>query len=71
MEEHEKQIALMEAELAATEDAFFAARHEIDTLENRNVFGAGFRRAWAYLKAQAANAEITGRMLAQNEADGA
>ena len=57
MDEHEKQIALMEAEMAAAEDDFFLARPQIDNLDRRNIFRAGFKRAWDLMVKWAAEAE--------------
>ena len=42
----EKNRALMEAHQIASEDAYFAARPQIDCNDRRKVFEAGFRRAW-------------------------
>jgi len=42
----ESEIAVMEGEMIGAEDDYFDARPQIDTMENRRVFEAGFRAAW-------------------------
>jgi hypothetical protein len=74
MDDHEKQIALMEAEMAEAEDAFFLVRLYLDNLDSRNVFRAGFKRAWALMvkwaaeaEAEVPNAEVTSRPPTGND----
>lgn len=45
----EKYYADMEYDRNITVDAYFIARPEIDTPENRKVFKAGFERAYSIL----------------------
>lgn len=45
-ENYELNRAIMESSLSEHEDAYFAARPQIDTLDRRRVFEAGFQRAW-------------------------
>lgn len=42
----EKNRALMEAHQIAATDEYFAARPQIDCIDRRRVFEAGFQRAW-------------------------
>lgn len=55
MDEREKDIALCECESFVSEEAYFSARPQIDTNENRRIFEAGFKRAWHHLKSQEQN----------------
>ena len=43
---NEKQIAMMEAEIAAASDKYFSARPQADTDHNRHIFEAGFERGY-------------------------
>ncbi len=55
MSEHERNIAIREAEHIAASDAYFDARHRsIDTLLSRSAFEGGFCRAWDVLSARVA-----------------
>lgn len=45
----EKYYADMEYDRNITESAYFAARQEADTSENRKLFRAGFERAYSIL----------------------
>lgn len=45
----EKYYADMEYDRNLTERAYFAARQEVDTPENRKFFRAGFERAYSIL----------------------
>lgn len=44
---YEHDRATMEAERNATSDAYFKARPWLDSDANRNIFDAGFERAWS------------------------
>ena len=43
---NERDMALMEANCIAGEDEYFAARPQIDSMDRRRVYEAGFKRAW-------------------------
>lgn len=43
---YELDIATMEAERNAAEDEFFKARPQIDCIDRRRVFEAGYKRGW-------------------------
>ena len=42
----EKEIAVMEGEIAAASDDYFKARPQADTDHNRHIFEAGFERGY-------------------------
>lgn len=43
---HDEDNAICEANCNAEADAYFKARPQLDTTENRRIFYAGHRRAW-------------------------
>ena len=51
---NEAQRASMESERNAASDEYFEARPQIDTMDRRRVFEAGFDRAWKALLPSAA-----------------
>lgn len=53
MENHEKNIALMEANMIAGEDEYFAARPKRDSIDGRLIYQGGFKRAWRIAQAAA------------------
>jgi len=42
----EQQYTMMEAERNAASNEYFGERPQIDTMDRRRVFDAGFDRAW-------------------------
>ena len=52
MSNHEHEIALRSATEIGYSNDYFSARPQIDSNDRRNVFEAGFNRAWAHLQAQ-------------------
>lgn len=45
----EQYYAEMEGACNLSEDAYFSARPQVDTIRNRALFKAGFERAWGQL----------------------
>ena len=43
---NEREIAIKEGAMVAAEDAYFEARTQLDCVETRRTFEAGFVRAW-------------------------
>jgi len=43
---NERQTAMMKAEVALAENAYFNAKENFDTPENRRLFQAGFERGY-------------------------
>ena len=46
MSNYEKNLALRQGHGIASEDGYFEARPQIDSMDRRKVFGAGFERGW-------------------------
>jgi len=49
--ESDRDRAVMEANCIAWEDAYFAARPQLDCNDRRKAFQAGFERAWQAARA--------------------
>jgi hypothetical protein len=49
---HEQKIAEMEYASNKASDEYFAQRPQIDSLDRRKVFEAGFERAWRFKDAE-------------------
>mgnify|MGYP003442904586 CR=1 FL=1 len=59
MSNYEKNLALRQGHGIASEDGYFEARPQIDSMDRRKVFGAGFERGWeAALAAEPAQERI-------------
>ena len=59
MSDSEKNFALRQGHGIASEDGYFEARPQIDSMDRRKVFGAGFERGWeAALAAEPAQERI-------------
>lgn len=65
MSQYEKEVAQRESDRNSAEDAYFEARPQIDCIDRRRVFEAGFDRAWELQqkRLQALQAKVDSLML--------
>lgn len=62
MSDFEQRLAIREAEANDAEDAYFAARPDIDTKEARRLFSHAFARGW--------DRRVDSKLMPQGERNG-